>query len=404
MPSFLNDFGSVIKGATEAAKQIKTERANKDNQKFQTLMDMFGILQTSRNPQIAQEAGQASIELLMDSMGFKSQNKPGKLRKLAEQFVGEQADFSSAGGSLQKIGQMAQGGTSPQGEGVGRGNATTPVGGVQGPPQPPPQAQPQGEVPYPDLAQQQAPPAPPPAMGAPQGATPNVMGPPPPPVGLGVGPLSADEQLYNDTRRASAMGTIESGFQKDVATHGAGLQRETNRLNNQQGLDADIARIQAQADADPSSWKTTVQAGPDGLTATYKNIRTGETVTGPYSDPAIEAQRAVLLKTKKPAEVDKILAETITLENQLKHAQINQIIQNTSLMREQVLKLQDPTLDPQERVDLAENIVNTAIQSASNHPNFSRATEEERQAIIESLIPASIRPLVLSLLEATLEP
>lgn len=397
------DFGAVFQGATERAAQIKKEQHDEDEKKFKMLMEMFNTLSQSKNPAIASEAQQASVNAFMDYMGYKNTAKPGRLHKLAQQFVGQQHDFSSSKSALEGIMGHAggKGMEGPAQPGVGSGNATVSLGGIASP-QPP--GQPDWLLPKANFS-----PAPgfaPPNMEMPQ--QPPVMGPPPPPapltsaqIGLGLGPSTPQELLDLEAAKEQRIGDIK-----------ANQQIRVNAADQKAVQERELAVAEYQARHNPAAWKEDVFADPNsstGLTKTYTNMETGEKKNLPYSDPAHEVQRATLIKSGMPEKAaDKILAEALTVELAVKKAAIGRSNAETAelgahaaLLREQVAQLQNPFLRPDQRINAAHTIAGTLESIAKFDPVLapdSTATDDEKAEALRKYLPPEVLKTINSLL------
>lgn len=125
--SGLLNIASLLGGAAQEAATIRNEKHQAEQDSFTRSMGILGTLLNDPNvrPEIKDEATQTSMDILMESLGYKNGNtakgaKGGGLRKALDAFVGQEPP-NYAG----KIKQL----------GAGRGNAKTQVGGLQPPPQ-----------------------------------------------------------------------------------------------------------------------------------------------------------------------------------------------------------------------------------------------------------------------------
>ncbi len=125
--SVFQGIGSLLEGLTKETSNIRQERENKAQKDLSMKMDIFKYIIDNpqiTNPQLKQEALEGVRDTAMQHLfpdNYKS--KPGKLHKIVDEFIGQnpaQGD-NSAEQMLQGLGR---------GEGAGRGNAKSAVGGL----------------------------------------------------------------------------------------------------------------------------------------------------------------------------------------------------------------------------------------------------------------------------------
>ena len=322
-------------------------------------------------PEIKDEATQAGMDILMESIGYKRGDAKGAgkggLRKALEAFVGQEPPAYE--GAVQRL----VGGGGPSGQaGAGRGNAKTMVGGL-----------PPGKPGQPGPIQVAAPAGPP--VG-PQ-AQPQAGGGPRPlrytPEELQAQRLGEQDQLLQ----------LQARYQKDIEDHRGIIQQQV-----------DEARIKAEAAARPEDWKQMVvpdPASPTGYSTEFRDMTSGKVQRFPHVlDSKTQAELDVLIKAgKTPQEASKMMADQITLQQDFVKSQTSYYNSLASQARSNAQKLQ-MGMTNEDKVQAAINLMRIIGQMAGDSISLEldpTAPQEAQDALVRQTYQRFLSPFGLSL-------